>query len=830
MSDAPVDELDADLSDVLEEHMTEVIALLQRLAEDVEDGPGGLQELRRWFATLNRMCGISAEATRRLLAMLSHCVSAPRQPKKGEPSRDSLQNAFVRMGGTKTMVNVMLLRLNDPTVVAACARCLAAAVQGSPLAAEAMLLENQQVRLVLRAVERHQTHSDVAEQGCLLICHLCSQTPYGGSLDTNPARAKAHRDCQVLVAREGAVDLVVDILFAAVREGQVADPKGTRLKQGGRGGVGDKGDKQSWRRLAEIEVASARIQEVALQALVLMTYRNKETLRMLSGVLWVMAEQEDDAYARRESEYFSAPDGEARQRLGTLEAFAKSTMFFAKVLRSYIFQDRPNLAAKVCRLLVMLVDHQRSLCSQIEDSDRIHRGEDEVRKTAATGLKLPQNKGLPDPFLPIEPLVTALLYTLAAHSAEMPLVAEVLEVVFRMKEMSMMSVPAGVEAKGPDSRVHWQNFMAQCLEKNELRDTERRLKEVLHNTAMAEQRCAELGVRPDEISGDKGGVFLTPRMKARVETSLSQAIELASDAEIGAFVPHKPKLSKQVEVLNERSVRGRHGSQRSNTRRLTSGSSTGGGARAKTPPESRGSSRANSTTGKEGRKHTPAVSHLASTTSSNVADEEENGNPDDEFDINATRPNDWKSAVGFGDHDEADFKRRWKKPLMDALNRSFSMPTVNTMPPSGVASQALSTAPGATSTTSTVAFEAAVGLEGTTSDSLDQLLDVTYVSGGPGQLKARLVVPPEDKSSHTVAQLRLQQLRDPQNVSKMLTRELAKSLRRSGHLLPKYGVEVNVTKVRERDYTKAQLDQSRVIAPRSSSVAQSSTRLQRGAR
>lgn len=546
--DLPLELEGFDLSDVEEEHLPDVINLLRSLYDELQEGPGGLRELRRWLATLTRICGMSAEATKQLCAAVTVCVSVPRQAAHGEPSRDSLQNAFVRMGGLKTIVSVLLLRVDDPTVVAACIRCLAAAVQAAPTVAESVLQDMKQVRVLLRAIERHQAQPEVAQQGCFLICNLCSQTPPGG-IET------AHRESQLLIASEGIIDLVMEILVASVKDGQAADPKLAKLKGG------------DWRRLAEVEIASAKLQEVALQALVVLTWRNTETLRLLASVLWCMAEQEGTtAVSRRSSrplaDPFGLPGRESRQHMGTLQGFARCTLFFAKLLKSFIFQDRPGLASKVCRLLMMFVDHQRSLGAQIGVSSLIYNREMELARSATSTVKLAPLKGPDDPFNVLEPLVSSLVHALATHSDDMTLVAEALEVLFHMKEMAMLSVPVGVVAGGPDSRLHWQNFMAKCLDKNELRDTKLRIQQALRHTTVAENRCRELGIRPSEISGDKGGVFLTPRLKAKVEASLTHVIELASDTEMGSFAPRQPTLLQQTETPPQSGGRGRRGRNR----------------------------------------------------------------------------------------------------------------------------------------------------------------------------------------------------------------------------------------------------------------------------
>merc|ERR1712098_855458 len=100
------------------------------------------------------------------------------------------------MQGVRETINIMLLRLNDSAIVAGAARTLAAGVQGSPLAAEQMFDDGtDKVRLLLRALERHDTDSAVVENACLFISHLCSLTAWPGA-SAPSVRVSAHRDIQ----------------------------------------------------------------------------------------------------------------------------------------------------------------------------------------------------------------------------------------------------------------------------------------------------------------------------------------------------------------------------------------------------------------------------------------------------------------------------------------------------------------------------------------------------------------------------------------------------------------------------------------------------------
>mmetsp|Transcript_10727 Transcript_10727/g.37537 ORF Transcript_10727/g.37537 Transcript_10727/m.37537 type:complete len:892 (-) Transcript_10727:22-2697(-) len=309
------------LGDCPEEHRDEVSDALQDLAERDRGDFGSFGELRQWLADLQRLGGFSKEAMLKYAAIITRCLTAEREPK-ALVTRESLQQAFVRMGGLKQTVHTMCLRIGDPQVVTACAKLLAAAVQGAPHAAEQVASAGSDLRLLLRAIERHSTTTkEVAEIGCSLICHLCSLTPYQPCFDPIPPRTKAHRDAQKRIAAEGALDVITGILGTSVREvkqlhdkiqGMEAvlikeaqihkenalapavvgkkreDHLRTDLKQKQESIQRVKNNvevRQRWKQLAEIEVVESRIQSSALQALILLAIGNETTTRMLSGSL-----------------------------------------------------------------------------------------------------------------------------------------------------------------------------------------------------------------------------------------------------------------------------------------------------------------------------------------------------------------------------------------------------------------------------------------------------------------------------------------------------------------------------------------------------------------
>merc|ERR1712151_454618 len=152
----------------------------------------------------------------------------------------------------------------------------------------------------------------------------------------------------------------------------------------------------------------------------------------------------------------------------------------------------------------------------------------------------------------------------------------------------------------------------------------------------------------------------------------------------------------------------------------------------------------------------------------------------------------------------------WRKPFEEVLSRSFSDTVLNR---SSIASRPGSA--GAMTSDLRNRMEASRpsvapltldSLPGSGGDILADRIDVRMMDSMPGKLKVRVIVPSKDKVRQTVSDRRLSELVESQTATaSVMTRELAKHLRRSGCLLPKYGIQVNVKRLRQKD-----LDRDRV--------------------
>merc|ERR1712232_876464 len=73
-------------------------------------------------------------------------------------------------------------------------------------------------------------------------------------------------------------------------------------------------------------------------------------------------------------------------------------------------------------------------------------------------------------------------------------------------------------------------------------------------------------------------------------------------------------------------------------------------------------------------------------------------------------------------------------------------------------------------------------------------LQLEMVHSAPGQLKVRCVVPSQDRVARLVSERRVKELLKSNVAAATITQELGKHFRKSGYLLPKYGITVQVRK------------------------------------
>jgi len=930
-----------DLSDVPHAYLREVVDLIRSLPSPEEE-PGGLDQLKSWIQILSQKGAFSREATLQLLRAISQVIEAQRPKGAHEVTKESVQKAFVRVGGVKDTVDVMLMRLNDPAVVAGCLRVMTASVSGAPLAAEALHRDgSDKLRLMLRAIERHfATSFDVAEQGCLLISHLCAPVGKPG-MSAAPVRGIAHRDSQVHLGHAGTLDLIAEILSTSVMEVKDVSIRTEQLQQkaADQAAIGmvasrqNKGGnasesvqrvkanielRQAWVKLNTLEATAGRVQDAALQALVLLSFGNPEMMRMLAGVFWAWQsarerEVQGDVVAKMnekrdkqtppkrtppkgglrgsgptgklkdvvngkmgaamrgqifageppEPTQAELPEGEERCALSTFEGFTKCCALLLEVLRGRATRDRPHVAAKACRLLKALAEHYTELLRQIE----IHRRREKVALEATLyGAPVPEDNRQPKaPFAPLSPVVSGLMHAVRIHKEDAPFLADAMAALKCVKDLALVASPAGVANNSDTLLYAWQGIMAENEEKDELTYAQQCLKRAVETTDTGNERRRMFGCSADALTGE--GIYLTPRMREAVSSASALAAEMSGDSMASRWSKGDPDRRKRraealkhaEEVKAQEAKASRRQSSKSRGIVDMSARSTGSSGRGSVVGTARRGSSKEASPGKKslgfssrrGSKNgsqasaSPASSLNSSArglkafraAAEEVAAENKHvrdhprgstevprllaaalqtlheGAPQHEHstarstkrgammmsakDLNKglkklqggeqeeEQPVPWNRAIGYGVHDETDFDRIWRKPLEEVMERSLSMPAI------GVGTyHSTRLKPMAVSDT--------IKEDSPFADESEPLpgLDLQLVKSEPGVMKTRIVLPSQDRLHQTVSEQRLKELLDPKVAARMVTQNLSKHLRKSGLLLPEYGIQVVIKKGR----------------------------------
>jgi len=836
-----------DLSDVAPSHLRKVITLLRSLPGPNDD-PGGIDHLRSCIQALPRLSGFSREVSIQLFRAIARLLSAPRLKGPNATSRESLQQAFVRMFGVRETINVMLIRLSDAEVVAQACEVLAAAVQGAPLVAEFMLDDRpDNTRLMLRAIERHKANPAVAASGCTLISHLCSLTPRPG--DPAPVRVKSHRECQSFLSQVGgSIDLLVSILGMSVNkmkevannaEQQYAsaqavnnsialakpnkDPNINASAQVSKAKQNME-VRNAWAKLGEVELGAARIQDAALQSLVLLSFGNAETARVLAGELWCWSmeqaarlKEEREAAMRPPSKGRGAkqkskalvapvsepaefavekplelPTGEERCTLTSLDALSKTVALLEEVLKGRAARDRPGIAEKACRLLGILLDRGIRLLQQIEDRKNEHRAK--LRLKLEPGPVPTENRKSDAPFAPLVPILSALMYAMRMHKENPAVLAEAVTTLRKLKSLALHSAPAGVQQCGEWIGLAWQDLLARAETCRELPCAIDVLRRALESSDVGDARIKAI---PMITSADQltGGVHMTPRMRDHVVASSQFAAELEGDALASRWRSGEPQRRerKKDRASSRRGKLNKSKSMLSSKGFSRDGMSTPGASSVSPSPLSSKASPLSTKTGfnaQSSRRDSTAVPDAFDATLNKLNETMstlDGGRSKQKTkskvrasmfkDDKAKDPvqetkekSEWTRALGWGLHDADDFDRVWGDPLHETLQKSLSMPAITHH-------QNL--------------------LERARTESNPALLDVPmdpfhveYVSSQPGVLKTKIVLESKDKMHRVASDLRLKQLLTESVALNEVGPAISKHMKKKGCLLPEYGIQV----------------------------------------
>lgn len=832
----------------------DVLDALRALDERDPSDPGGLMELRQWQETWSRLSCFSKELCLRYGEAIRGCLAAQRPPKT-QPTQEYLQQSFVRMGGLDQAVEVMLIRLSDASVVAAVTRLLAQAAQGAPLAAEALAGQGSTLKLLLRSVERHAaTSAEVAEAGCLLFCHLCSLPPHA-TTEVCPARMQAHRTTQTKIAQEGALDLLATILGSSVREvgrrfaevermeaaflgdaqkrkAAAAAPQvvarrrsdavaqqaeATQQKEEAKEASGVTQLQHRWEQILKLEAEASRVQSAALQALILTATKNPDSTRMMIGALATEAAPEaqpgsppavqrkmsvasnnskpgsspgsrrgsmlsaldrrGSAVSRRGSQMQLVPEDvaavaqedQAPASSSTVDAMAASSATVVDVLASHLARDRPEVCTRACRALEIIVAHHMELLKKVA----LH-GKACVHMLDVTAGKGDRGVGAGDneqamSFEPLRPMVSALLTALRTHIRAMPVLAAVLTVLADLRQFAVLSATA--LAGGEDALLVWRRLLADVAQPSDLPEATDALRKALHSTEMAEKRMAHFRMQSSDFIGN--GVYLTPRTKGAAERAQDFATELVADVTMVQWANGEPgrRERRARELAAERGGPDSPGSH----------SSLG---------DSDTCSQASSCLSPSVGSRSPSARAAAG-----VAGTEEPDIPQPQFPTSPQSP-DYVGALGYEECSPEDFERIWRRPIRDAMARSFSTPAVLFGQRKKNQSSRLVDAPA------------------DADDALDKMLKVNFVEAmAPNKIKIHVTLQPHDRAHKKAFGNKIQDLSQPEHTKHLISDAVSKEMRKQGQMVPKHGLEVTVRRRTQSVPASQQSPQSLLSPP-----------------
>lgn len=857
-SDQGDHEIYGDLSDVPPQRLREVKAVIKSTRDLWRKGSvGGVSHLREWIDTLQRLSGLSRQVCLQLCVAMSRCVAAERKDEK--PARVDLQQAFVRMGGSRHACHMMMLRLHDEKLVAQVIRLLAASVENAPLAAEALMRDNlDNVKLVMRSMERHLGCPEVSEAGCLLIGHLCSCTSTKTG-DLMPVRVKAHRDSQNALCREGAVEIIVDVMTLYMKEVRMmtnkahmlmqeklkeaesqrqkqdevemglARPDRTAVNIFGKVGGGLKERilkvqanielRQAWQKLLDREVSVGRLMNAALQALLLLVVGNVNAIRQLSGNFYtyhlnkLLDLQEDfiDAAAGAVKEHkerkdarrgvlkededgesdispdkglrirgkvgrVEVPEGKERRTMLSVESLSLKCQVLVDALRGHAAKDRPKIVCRACRLFLLILEHHRGLICKAND-----QGKNQSRR-----VELQLRKSLPEDdakfkevFRPLGSIVAALIGVLKSHNENSPVISVVFSVLAKLRELALLSVPAGMQLNGTNAQKEWQALLFESGGPDTeyvIREVAKRMGTALEETKKGDHRMETLNLQPSDIKGN--GEWLTPRMREEIQEMIQIGEVLAADA-FKANWEQKEEPERWERIYQKQQQLAAQAKYREDKKKAKEMGITYEEFHQRELEEQarREAEEESSSSGMSGfdKDDSPKPGQL-------VEEEEEEQLNFDEEDVFGEVQ--WLRAIGFGSHDEEDFDRLWRGPITDVVMRNLP---ARAPPDSKWAIEAAQRR-------REIIEQAEKTGEPLEDPDMDELLQIEMLESVQGKLKIRALVRPQDQIQANNIETRGKELTDPKGASSEIVKEVAKSFRRSGYLLPKYGFTVRIQK------------------------------------
>eukprot|EP00930_Biecheleria_cincta_P055562 TRINITY_DN41877_c0_g1_i1.p1 TRINITY_DN41877_c0_g1~~TRINITY_DN41877_c0_g1_i1.p1 ORF type:complete len:870 (+),score=156.27 TRINITY_DN41877_c0_g1_i1:258-2612(+) len=759
--------------------------------------------------------------------------------RQGSPSRIDLQQAFLRMDGVRNTCNMMMLRLSDEEIVGFVINVLVAAVQNSPLAAEAFQRDGlNNLKLVLRSIERHQAHWEVAEAGCKLIGHLCSCTAADKG-DNMPSRTKAHRDCQNVLAREGGMDVAVNILELYNKEVKDLANRAEVLKQqkikdtehvvksektspskpnvvmkpaASRLGLKDRIMKvqsnlevrNAWQKLIDKEIVAGKVQEAAVQALNLLIAGNADATRQLAGTLWVqhinVVLDVGESFLDRAEKKVDDRRKRKLRRQGRLVDDSDSE-------DSSDDDDNPNakIRKKGIKTKLPTGESRKSMTSLESLSHKLHMSVEVLRGRVCKDR----------PSLAVKACVLALqllkyhktlLEKVDANEVQMRREAAIRGGARVVEEDRSVKAPfhmifTTVAAVVSTIRTHIENS-------NVITSAMKVLAELRANALLSVPAGMQAGGSSavkafQALLREAGGndVECVMRQAARRLVSAAKTSE-QGDHRIAMFGKSPSDLEGNGEWLTPRMRN--DAKQAQLLAEVLAGDGLQGSWADKGEPgrweqvlTRREALAATARLNEEKRQAAEMGmsieeyhAHIASTVLVKAADDEsslgsgsmsiaeDEMDPMVQDDENLMGEQEWVRAVGFGVHDQADFDRVWRKPITEAILRCL---------PKAAPKESKWARQAEQKRNKLIAEAEKLGVS--LDDSLDELLVVEMLESEQGKLKVQATVRPQDKIQSNVIYMR-----KPESSAASITRELSNSLTKSGCLIPSYGLGVKLNR------------------------------------
>jgi hypothetical protein len=491
-----------------------------------------------------------------------------------------------------------------------------------------------------------------------------------------------------------------------------------------------------------------------------------------------------------------------KRKMGTLDAFAKSAMLPTRILMSQTAKDRPDLAAKLCRLISLLCDQQIKFSATANARAR-------ERSLVTIIHRAPTTSSLPKaPFAVLEKVIQAVNKCLRLHANNVQCLTAALETLDDLRSVALESAPAGATPRGKKVEIAWQKLLAGQSQKGELRKGVKIIQEALHDTEVADNSMRISNAQPSDLTGDC--TYLTPRIKEQAKKSVDAGLRLASDVLAVAWEEGEPgkeaKITKQKASITA-AIKAKEDAILAEAKATAAqaafdASSQISGA---TDSDEDGTSKKQKGKGKgkKGKGKGKGKGKKKGKGKGGEDEEDADRGLEEEEEETWSHPGAWTRALGFGVHDEEDFNRLYRGPLTNLLRRSFSDTSLERpAQPPGSAPAALETGKPAVVMPPTLASIAGLAsmvkmAVKPSSPGVEEDLELEFVESVPGKLKVRCVVPCRNKIKMNVYERRLNQLLDPEQASRAMTQELAKQMRKQGCLLPKYGMQVTVRKGRK---------------------------------